>query len=134
MEKNARTLQASLCLNERVELLERLAGTDVQTYYGFCLRVQGVDDIKAFRMCLAAKLGLPVTGAYAPLDKVPALATANDPRFRHLGSRLAMPLFNCHRAHYGEAVRFRHNVLLSEPQDLQFFAETFRDCLSATMS
>src|SRR5262249_34846610 len=69
--------------------------------------------------------------AYVPLDRCHVLDTANDPRYQHLGSKLAQPLPVCHRAHYGEAVRLRANVLLAERGDLELLGATVGALASA---
>jgi dTDP-4-amino-4,6-dideoxygalactose transaminase len=124
MESNAELLRTLLSRCEGVHVLERLDGTALQTFYAFCFKVLGLPDVAAFRRELSETLELSVSGAYAPLDNVRILDTSNDKRYSLLGKRLRRPLPNCHRAHYAEAVRLRHNFLLAAPEAMELVADS----------
>ena len=49
VEQSAEQLRSLLEEDDRVRVLNRLSATDLQTFYGFCFRVEGITDIFGFR-------------------------------------------------------------------------------------
>lgn len=130
MEGNAELLRALLGRYESIQVLDRLEGTELQTFYGFCFRVKGLLDVVSFRQELSAMIESSISGAYVPLDKVHVLKTTNDRRYAHLGKGLKTPLPHCDQAHYSEAVRLRHNVLLAGPEGIELIANAVGQLVS----
>lgn len=118
IESRAERLRCFLKTIEGIFPLDRLPGTDRQTFYNFCFRVEGVRDVLWFRRALAAELTLPISGAYQPLREVAALNTESDPRSKGLGAYLKADLPNCNIAHHQQAVRFSHRALVSDEQSV----------------
>lgn len=114
IEQRAEFLRLRLNRIDGIEVLRRLPSTDMQTFYGFCFKAEGVKDIVWFRKALAAEIGLPIGGAYIPLSESLVVDTSRDRRYSNLGSRLKKQLPNCMHAHYNEAVRFYHNALTAD--------------------
>jgi L-glutamine:2-deoxy-scyllo-inosose/3-amino-2,3-dideoxy-scyllo-inosose aminotransferase len=123
MEERAEQLRCLLTQIGDVFPLSRLSGTDCQTFYNFCFRVQGV-DIQWFRKALAAELNLPMSGGYPPLTEAPALDMTNEPRFKE--HSLNTDLANCRIAHYQQAVRFRHHALMTNEESIVDIARAIR--------
>ena len=118
MQQQAEFLRLRLNRINGIEVLARLPDTDLQTFYNFCFKVDGVKDITWFRKALARELGLPMGGGYIPLSETRVVATANDQRYNHLGSKIKARLANCMRAHYEEAVRFHHSALTADEESM----------------
>lgn len=114
IEEQAEFLRSRLARINGIEVLARLPGTDLQTFYNFCFKAKSVDSIVWFRKALAAELSLPMGGAYLPLSETRILDTTKDPRYQHLGKKLKTQLANCMRAHFNEAVRFHHSALTAD--------------------
>jgi dTDP-4-amino-4,6-dideoxygalactose transaminase len=131
MEERAEKLRSLLQQIEDVSPLARLQGTDKQTFYNFCFRVQNFDDIAWLRRALGAELNLPISGAYEPLANVRALNTSHDPRFQKLGHHLGASLPHCHVAHYREALRFRHFALMAGDMVIDDIARAMVKILSS---
>ncbi len=131
MEERAEKLRSNLLSVGRVFPLARLPGTNRQTFYNFCFRVEGVDDIEGFRRAVAAEVNLPMAGGYQPLNEVPVLDTKNDRRFKLLSSGLSTDLPKCRIAHHRQAVRFRHVALMADESAIDDIARSIEKVLES---
>jgi len=131
MEERAERLRSNLLSGGRVSPLARLPGTNRQTFYNFCFRVEGVADITGFRRAVAAEVNLPMAGGYRPLNEVPVLDTENDRRFKGVSSGLSTDLPKCRIAHYQQAVRFRHNALMADESAIDDIARAIEKVLES---
>ena len=96
-----------------VSVLRRLPGTEVQTYYNFCFRVEGLVDMIGFRRKLGGLLGLTVKGGYPPVTEC-QLFNINDPRFPGLSHGIPGDCPRARWAHEKELVRFHYQGLLHQ--------------------
>ena len=114
-EKRAEMLRERVERLPGVRVLPRLPGTELQTFYNFCLRVSRTTDTKAFRAALSAEIGLAVGTTYKPLDRDPALDCSNDHQFRSHQLRVTGGPCTTAKNAYEAAMRFPSHFLSVDP-------------------
>lgn len=118
-ENRAEYLRKELNRLNNVEVLPRLSGTDMQTFYNFCFKVKGIKNIQWFRDALSKELSLKVTAPYIPFNKSLALSEIIKKNLFNAGNSLSIKLKNTERAYKYEGARFHYRALLDSLESME---------------
>lgn len=129
LEDNALDLTDRLSGYRNVAPLQRLPGTELQSFYNFCLDIDGIRDMARFRRAIAAELGLEISSTYTPLWQTSDLqAPAAGGRAAPTAGLLA-DLPNCREIHARRCLRFPHFALRGGAPDMVDIADAFEKVL-----
>lgn len=131
IEENGEYLRSLIDAIEGARVLSRLDRTDLQTFYGFCFRLAGIDDIMKFRLNIQNRLGFQCRGVYFPISEAKVMQLPAMDRYRKRAFALHRPNENCRRAQR-EAVRLHYRALLAGKSSIATIADVVREAMMSS--
>jgi len=110
--------------NGDIKIQKQPESVECQSYYNFCLLVDGDVNVREYRESLSKQLNVKVSGPYAPLSEVSDLRPTDMRLGAEIARNLKTRLPNCLEAFERTCVRLPHFVLTSDPEIMPVVADT----------